>query len=199
MKTKGEISREAILNSATRLINAKGFGATTINDLLSATGMSKGSLYFHFPDKKYLGLAILEKAHGDFLAFLNASLIGDSAGACLENFFHQALDKHLATGFVGGCIWGNTALEMSDSDASFAAFTEKHFDEWIGIMEEKVAAAQRAGELRRDIPARVLAGHIVATIEGGIMLSRLKKDERPMRECLETLRITLELRPLSMN
>jgi TetR/AcrR family transcriptional repressor of nem operon len=194
---KGEITREAILNSATAFINLKGFRATSINDLLAVTGVSKGSLYFHFPDKKSLGLAILEKAHADFLAFLTKYLSGDTPGECLENFFNQALAKHLATGFVGGCIWGNTALEMSDIDTSFATITEKHFDEWIGKIEEKVAAAQLTGEVRNDILAKVLAVQIVATIEGGIMMSRLKKDECPMRECLDALRITMELRVLS--
>ena len=194
---KGEITREAILNSATAFINLKGFRATSINDLLAVTGVSKGSLYFHFPDKKSLGLAILGKAHADFLAFLAISLSGDTPGECLKNFFHQALAKHLATGFVGGCIWGNTALEMSDIDTSFATITEKHFDEWIGKIEEKVAAAQLTGEVRNDILAKVLAVQIVATIEGGIMMSRLKKDECPMRECLDALRITMELRVLS--
>jgi TetR/AcrR family transcriptional regulator, transcriptional repressor for nem operon len=167
MKTKGEITRESILDSATKLINTKGFGATTINDLLAATGMSKGSLYFHFPDKKSMDLAILGKAHDEFLVFLTASLTGDSPGACLKNFFNEALAKHLAAGFVGGCIWGNTALEMSDVDASFTAVTEKHFDEWIGVMEEKLAAAQQAGEVRSDLPAAALAVQTVATIEGG--------------------------------
>jgi TetR/AcrR family transcriptional repressor of nem operon len=194
MMSKGELTREIILSAAQKLVNYKGFGATSVNDLLAATGMSKGCLYFHFPDKKSLGLAILEKAHGDFRVFLTESLTGDTPGACLENFFRQALAKHLATGFVGGCIWGNTALEMSDSDASFAAITEKHFDEWIGEIEEKVATAQQAGEVRNDILAKALAVQIVASIEGGIMMSRLKKDERPMRECLETLRVTMELR-----
>jgi TetR/AcrR family transcriptional repressor of nem operon len=194
MKSKGEITRESILNSATGLFNTRGFSATTINDLLTACGISKGSLYFHFPDKKSLGLAILEKAHDDFLAFLAASLTGDTPGECLANFFHRALAKHLATGFVGGCIWGNTALEMSDSDESFAAIAERHFDLWIGLIGDKVAAAQLTGEVRNDLPAKVLAVQIVATIEGGIMISRLKKDERPMRECLEALRTTLGLR-----
>jgi TetR/AcrR family transcriptional regulator, transcriptional repressor for nem operon len=193
MKTKGELTREAILSAAQKLANTKGFGATSINDLLAATGLSKGSLYFHFPDKQSLGLAILEKAHDDFRIFLTASLTGNTPGTCLENFFHQVLSQHLAKGFVGGCLWGNTALEMSDSDTSFASVVEHVFDEWAAGIEEKVAAAQRSGDVRSDIHAKALALHIVATIEGGIMLSRLKKNEQPMRYCLETMREMLKL------
>lgn len=193
MKRKGELTRESILSAAQNLANAKGFGATSINDLLAATGLSKGSLYFHFSDKQSLGLAILEKARDDFYTFLTASLTGDTPGACLENFFRQVLSTHLAKGFVGGCLWGNTALEMSDSDTGFASVVEHVFDEWVAEIEKKVAAAQKRGEVRGDIPALALAVHIVATIEGGIMLSRLKKNVQPMRQCLETLREMLKL------
>ncbi|MDD2582939.1 MAG: hypothetical protein PHR66_13190 [Desulfuromonadaceae bacterium] len=49
-------------------------------------------------------------------------------------------------------------------------------------------------QIRTDISSEALSKHIIATIEGGIMMSRLKKDERPMKECLETLRVTLGLR-----
>jgi TetR/AcrR family transcriptional repressor of nem operon len=54
------------------------------------------------------------------MEFLSKALGGDNPGENIENFFRCALDKHLATGFVGGCIFGNAALEMSDSITEFA-------------------------------------------------------------------------------
>ena len=194
MKSKGEITRGKILDVARELFNSKGFGATTINDLVEATGMQKGSLYFHFSGKDAIAREVLKEAAVEFMAFLGTALSGDTPGESLDNFFCCALEKHLATGFVGGCIFGNTALEMSDSNPEFAGMIEQVFEKWIGKVTSVVAAAQRNSQLRTDIPGEALAKQIIATIEGGIMLSRLKKDERPMRECLDTLRITLGLR-----
>lgn len=194
MKTKGEMTREKILEVARELFNSKGFNATTISDLVAATGMQKGSLYFHFPGKDAIAREVLSEATAEFMEFLGKALGGDNPGASLENFFRCALEKHLGTGFVGGCIFGNTALEMSDSDPEFAGAIDKVFDEWISRVAVAVTGAQKSGQIRKDISGEALAKHIVATIEGGIMMSRLKKDERPMRECLETLRITLDLR-----
>lgn len=193
MTTKGELTKGKILEIATSLVNRKGFGATTIQDVIAATGMQKGCIYFHFPDKDALGLAIVEKAREDFLIFLDAALSGDTPGACLENFFRQAVAKHLAVGFIGGCIFGNMAIEFSDTDSRFATVIERVFDEWLAMIHREVSAAQDAGQVRADIPATALALHIVAAIEGGIMLSRLKKNEASMRQCLDTLRKFLQL------
>jgi len=192
--TKGEITRGKILESARELFNAKGFSTTTINDLVEATGMQKGALYFHFPGKDAIAREVLAEATDEFMGFLDNALGGGNPGASLDNFFRCALEKHLATGFVGGCIFGNTALEMSDSNPEFAEAIEKVFDEWICRVGIAVSDAQGRGQIRTDIASESLAKHIIATIEGGIMMSRLKKDERPMRECLDTLRITLDLR-----
>ena len=194
MKTKGELTREKILEVARELFNNKGFNATTISDLVTATGMQKGSLYFHFAGKDAIAREVLSEATTEFMAFLTNALGGENPGACIDTFFQCALDKHLGTGFVGGCIFGNTALEMSDSDSEFASAIDTVFDEWISRVEVVIAAAQKSGQIRSDISSDALAKHIIATIEGGIMMSRLKKDERPMKECLETLRITLDLR-----
>lgn len=194
MKTKGEVTREKILEAARELFNTKGFNATTINDLVQATGLQKGSLYFHFSGKNAIAREVMTEATDEFMGFLSKVLDGDDPGASIDSFFRCALDKHLASGFVGGCIFGNTALEMSDSDPEFAGAIDKVFDEWIRRLDVAVADAQKMGQIRADIGSEALAKHIIATIEGGIMMSRLKKDERPMRECLETLRITLDLR-----
>ncbi|ABQ27510.1 TetR/AcrR family transcriptional regulator [Geotalea uraniireducens] len=194
MRTKGEITRAKILEAARELFNTKGFSATSINDLVVATGLQKGSFYFHFSGKDAIAREVLKEATGEFMEFLGKALGGDNPGASIDNFFRCALDKHLATGFVGGCIFGNTALEMSDSDPEFAGAIDSVFDEWISRVASAVAAAQKRGQIRTDINDEALAKHIIATIEGGIMMSRLKKDERPMRECLDTLRITLDLR-----
>jgi len=193
MKSKGEMTREKIVEAARELFNSRGFSATTISDLVEATGLQKGSLYFHFPGKDAIVREVLNRATDDFMKFLDKALGGTNPGASLDNFFRCALDKHLATGFVGGCIFGNTALEMSDSNPEFTAAIGRVFDEWIMRIGSAVSAAQERGQIRTDIDSEALAQHIVATIEGGIMMSRLKKDERPMRECFATLRTTLNL------
>ena len=92
MATKGDITREKILEAARYLFNTKGFGATSINDLVDASGLQKGSIYFHFPGKDAIGLTVLEEARSSFMDFLTDSLTGDTPGLCLENFFRDVME-----------------------------------------------------------------------------------------------------------
>ncbi len=194
MSTKGEKTREKILAEARQIFKRKGFRATTINDLLEAAEITKGNLYFHFADKEAVALEVLRREQQLFYCFLEQAFSGKSAAAGLDHFFHQALEKHRQQGFVGGCLFGNTALETSDTSPLFAGLVRDVFAEWIGVFEERIAAAQVTEEIRTDILASDLAEMAVATIEGGIMQSRLEKSAVPLQRSLETLRRVLELR-----
>jgi len=188
MASKGDLTKERILSEAALLFQKKGFGATSINNLLSATGIKKGSLYFHFPGKEEIGLAVLERDKERSIRFMNSNLVGATPEECLTHYFAAVYRKHEKSKFIGGCLFGNTALEMSDSNESYTRFVERMFAEWIARLEEVITAAQEAGQVRDDLEANMLAHHVVSTIEGGIMLARLKKDGRPLSLCLDSLK-----------
>ncbi len=185
---RGEATRARVIETARWLVNKKGFSNTSINDIIQATGVKKGNLYFHFPSKEELGLAILEDAAAEFYEFLRQSLRGKWPLDRLASFFDAVLEKHRRTNFVGGCIFGNTALEMSDSNPKFASIIKGVFRRWIDMIEEVLIEARQAGELPPEISPDLLAKHIVASIEGGIMMARLTKEEKDLRDCLDSLR-----------
>lgn len=194
MYTKGELTREKIIREARQIVNRKGLMDTSISDIISATGLKKGSLYFHFSGKNALSLAVLEKSRDEFLKFLDLSLVGSTPGDRLDNFFNEVIRFHKSAGFIGGCIFGNTALEMSDKDKRVSAFIEKVFAEWAGKIQKVVKAAQKSKQVRNDIPAGILACNIIAGIEGGIMLARLGKNKKPLKDCLNSMKTLLGLK-----
>jgi TetR/AcrR family transcriptional repressor of nem operon len=191
MATKGERTRDRILGEASRLIQRKGIGATSVGEILSAAGVHKGSLYFHFRDKEEIGREVVRQAAGRFLGFVDGSLAGAMPGKALENFFAAALAYHRSTGFVGGCLFGNTALETGDADPGLAALVGEVFVAWTGRIARVIADGQRVGEFRNDVDPRDLAQQVVAALEGGIMLSRLRKKAAPLESCIKTLKAFL--------
>jgi TetR/AcrR family transcriptional repressor of nem operon len=191
MATKGERTRDHILGEASRLILRKGIGTTSVGEILSAAGVHKGSLYFHFRDKEEIGCEVIRQAAGRFLAFVDVSLAGPTPRKALDNFFAAALAYHRGAGFVGGCLFGNTALETSDADRGLAGLVDAVFVAWIDRIARVIAAGQKAGEFRGDLPARDLAQQVIAALEGGIMLSRLRKNAAPLKTCIETMQVFL--------
>lgn len=141
-----------------------------------------------------MSLAILEKSRDEFLEFLDSSLIGNTPGERLDNFFNEVMKFHKSTGFIGGCIFGNTALEMSDKNRDVSVFIEGVFAEWTKKIRKVIESAQKSKQVRNDIPAATLACSIIAGIEGGIMLARLGKNERQLRDCLKSIKMLIELK-----
>jgi len=191
LATKGERTRDRILGEAGRLIQRKGIGATSVGEIQAAAGVHKGSLYFHFRDKEEIGREVIRRAAARFMGFIDMSLAGATPGIALENFLAAALAFHRETGFVGGCLFGNTALETSDTVPGLAALVDEVFVAWTERIARVIADGQHAGEFRDDVPARDLAQQAVATLEGGILLSRLRKNPVPLATCIETLKIFL--------
>lgn len=181
-------TRERLIDAAYRLALRKGFDRTSVTELISEAGVQRGSLYHYFPGKDDLGLAVLERNHAQFMALLDSTLSpsGDPR-RILKAFFSAALKMHRDTGFVGGCLWGNTALEMSDTNPAYAKLVGEVFKEWLARVEAVIGRGQDKGEFRTDVTAGDLARLVVAGIEGGIMMSRLTKSPRPFKTCLDAL------------
>ncbi len=184
-------SRDVLINNAEQLVHRQGFAATSVNDILAVSGVTKGALYHHFPGKDELELAVLERAGKRFLEWMDVVLAGPTPRCKLECFFAAALNHHRKERFAGGCLFGNTALEMSDVNRRYADYVDDVFCKWSSKIEAVVRAGQKSREVRDDISARDLAETIVASMEGGIMLSRLRKNEKPLRICVESLKTFL--------
>lgn len=193
MTRKGDQTRERILIEAARLFQKKGFQTTSLSDILTATNLKKGALYFHFSSKDEIALAALERARIELSTFLDNALSHPDPVEKLNSYFSSLLNWHQEKGFVGGCIFGNTALEMGDTDERFASFVAEVFDDWMTRLQRVVKEAQIAGVVRNDISAESIARHIVAATEGGIMLDRLNKNDLTLRETFNNLKLFLYL------
>jgi TetR/AcrR family transcriptional repressor of nem operon len=80
---------------------------------------------------------------------------------------------------------------MSDSNPRLSELIGKVFGDWTELVAEVLRQARDAGELVVNVPPEVFAKHIVATIEGGIMMSRLSKNGDDLRNCLNSIRAIL--------
>ncbi len=185
---KQKQTRAKIIQSATFLINIKGFRATSVNEIIDKVGVTKGCFYHHFVDKEQLGLAVIEYAMDGFFSFLRENLSGKTAIKSLNNFFNAALKMHTECDFVGGCIFGNIALEMADEKSRIADAVKQAFTLWSKKLKLVVSEAQHNCELRRDLTASEITEMIIAILEGGIMLSRLNKKNPPLPTLINTLK-----------
>ena len=101
-RTKGEITRARVITETIDLILKKGFTNTSLNDITRHTGVKKGNLYFHFPSKEALGVAILEEMTTRSATYLKDGLQGKSPMEKIANYLDSVFSRHQKMNFVGG-------------------------------------------------------------------------------------------------
>jgi AcrR family transcriptional regulator len=167
--------KELLIEKASALFRAKGYSATSIEEIVDACGITKGSLYYHFESKEALALAVMDRVHRYFSEHI-FSLVAqmDDPGAAELAAFNQAVEAFFDS-HPDGCLLANLSLEIGATSAAFGARIRIYFEEWRGCYAKVFA---------RFLPsARVmpLAEDCVAIVQGCILMRRVDGNFEPLR------------------
>jgi TetR/AcrR family transcriptional regulator, transcriptional repressor for nem operon len=170
--TSGADTKARLVDVSMRLFWEKGYGATSIQDILREADVHAGSLYHFFPTKQDLLLATL-KRYRDGLHQMLLAPAWKGVDDPIERIFallaryRQAL---LSTDCFYGCPIGSLALEIHEPDPAVRSLLSANFSGWTKAIEEcLVDAGQR---LPHDVNRKDLASFVLTVMEGGVMQSR---------------------------
>jgi AcrR family transcriptional regulator len=184
MTRRGRASRERIVERAADLFAERGIAATSVDEVLAAAGAGKGQFYHYFRGRDELAAAAVGFRCGQVVAGLTRALGAVSSLAGLE----QALAGFVA-GFeqmgMPGCPIGTLATEVAGRNEEARVQAAAGFDAWERLLADALERMRQRGELRADAPPAVLATGLLASIEGGMVLSQA-------RQCLTSLRVAVE-------
>ncbi len=185
--SRGEKTRRRIVGHATLLMYEKGYARTTIDDVIAAAGVTKGSFYFHFASKEELGYAVIEAASEHILYRLRGFLDRPdlSPRQRIEAMLREIQGIVEAADCSRGCIIGNLALETSHSNPGFRERIARAFREWSELIAHELEAMKAAGELPPVFDPAAYADFAVSALEGGIMISKVTRDPAPMRNSVK--------------
>lgn len=169
-------TKKLILEKTIEMIHLKGVQGTSINELCQVTGISKGGIFFYFKNKQELVMEALKYYENKFLKFIEDNLVGDTAFDKLYNLFNQIILLHHSRKFRGGCVLGNSALELADKDEDISEVLKEIFYKWSKIISNILSEGVKKGEIIGEIDPDSLAFSIISAVEGGIMLSKLNKN-----------------------
>lgn len=192
-------TRRAILEAAFRQIYRHGYQGTRLDDVLAATGLTKGALYHHFPNKQALGYAVVDEV---IRATVQAVWLRPLAEADdpLEQVMRSI--RGMDTVFGGdivtfGCPLNNLAQEMSPLNEGFRARLDRIYQEWHQGIQDALQRAQRSGHLRGDVDCANTATFVLAALAGCIGIAKNAQNLDQLRICgaglidyLQTLRTT---------
>ena len=181
-QTKGERTREKILDIAYESIVQKGFAATSIEELVEAAGITKSGFFYHFRDKNDLARQLLDRFLAEDVAIIDT----------LEQRAHELSDDPLQS-FL---IFLNLYAQMMDDMETLhpgclvasVTYQERLFDPEVKRMNREYLMRMRRrfrgsfDKIVADHPPRIdvdldaLADHLTAIVEGGIILSKALND-----------------------
>lgn len=187
-KRKGEVTRERIVAQTAGLLNREGYLRTPVSEIMRVTGLQKGGIYNHFESRQALTLEAFDFAVGRMRDRLLSAVASErSAKDKLRALIEAFRDSAQGPAMEGGCPITNMAIESDDADPELRAAARGAMGQLIGLFEKVVAAGIERGEFAKG-DARSRATHLVAAIEGALMLSNLYKDKTYLHSVAERLK-----------
>jgi AcrR family transcriptional regulator len=184
MTRRGRASRERIVERAAELFAERGIAATTVDEVLAAAGAGKGQFYHYFRSRDELAAAAVGQRCAQVVAGLTEALSGVSSLAGLD----EALAGFVA-GFehsgMPGCPIGTLATEVAGRNEDARVQAAAGFDAWERLLADALQRMRQRGELRADAPPAVLATGLLASIEGGMVLSQARRDISSLRVAVD--------------
>jgi TetR/AcrR family transcriptional regulator, transcriptional repressor for nem operon len=165
-------TRTRLVLTAMRLFWEKGYGSTSVADVLQAAKVNSGSLYHFFPGKQDLLLAVLDLyQEGIHTLLLEPAWRGvddpiERVFALLARYRQSLID----TECTYGCPIGSLALELHEPDLPVRERLAANFTVWIDAIEACLNAA--GARLPAACDRRELAAFVLTTMEGGVMQAR---------------------------
>ena len=183
---KGELTKERIVEQTAPLFNKMGFFGASLSDVLKVTGLEKGGIYNHFESKNELALEAFEHAARCVQRRIAEKMEGRTSAidrllVYPEVFLMNAIDPPIE----GGCPVLNTAVESDDAHPQLRERAQAAMDRWRTRITGTIRDGQATGELKADLDGDEIATFMIATLEGGTMMSRLYGDPLHIKRAAE--------------
>jgi TetR/AcrR family transcriptional repressor of nem operon len=193
-KRNPDETRQRLLQAAFQEIHRNGFRSASLDSILADTGVTKGALYHHFPNKTELGYAIVDELIHDMISnhWLKPLSRAENPIDGMIGALHSYSDEDMREGCELGCPLNNLAQELSTVDEGFRLRLDGIFAMWRRAVADALRRGQRSGYVRKDIDPDQIGCFFVAGMEGGIGLAKTARNPEILIHCRDTMIAYLE-------
>jgi len=177
-----ESHKQKLLKQGVHLVHERGYGGTSVRDVVKAAGSAQGSFSNHFASKQEFGLEVLDLYFDATQSVMDQTLRNESLSPLkrLKAYF----DIHIASiesfGSKRGCMFGNTSAEATDENEALRLRVVEMLDEVTASVEVCLRAAVKIGELPTGTKTKDLAGYVTSSFQGAILMSKAYRSVAPI-------------------
>ena len=197
---KSERTRQHIIACASDLFNVQGYSATSMSDIMSATGLQKGGIYNHFDSKDEIALAAFDHSVKRMARLFAEEMTraGDDAPAQLQGVLNMYVRLAEDSPIPGGCPIMNSAVENDDyAVPGMKERTQLAMRRWQRLIKRIVRDGIAQGTFRDDVDDDLLATVVISNVEGALLMSRLYDDITYIKRIIQFLNDYIEMKVLA--
>lgn len=172
--SKSERTKQFIVEQTAPVFNSKGFAGTSLSDLESATGLTKGSIYGNFENKDEVALAAFDYNFDRITQYIKTKILATDNAIERLLVYPQVYRNFLKIPFLqSGCPILNTATEADDTHPQLKERAAKALAFWKTAIEKQIKRGIARKEIKADTDPAEFAVVLIALIEGAIMQAKL--------------------------
>ena len=179
------VTRRKLLDAGLDEFHSHGFNATGVDTIARTASVPKGSFYNHFGSKQAFGAEVVDCYFERHLVKLRHFLVDTNTPPLqrLRNYFDERIAFFTGTGAKKGCLMGNMALELADSEEIVRSRLASRFDEWALLLRHCIEQAQVEGQLQvqAHADAGTLADFVLNSWEGALLRMKVDRSIEPLK------------------
>jgi TetR/AcrR family transcriptional repressor of lmrAB and yxaGH operons len=186
---KGERTRTKLVETTAALLQRQGYHATGLAQIIQESGAPRGSLYFYFPGgKEELACAALAESGEAWRRRIESAIAtAPDLGTAMQGVCRMLGESLAASGYTHGCPLATVTLEAAGALDTVRKVCATHYTRW----EESIAARLLAAGVA-PVRAAELATFMLATLEGALLLAKVRRDIGPVEQAGRTLAALLQ-------
>jgi TetR/AcrR family transcriptional regulator, transcriptional repressor for nem operon len=182
---KGQETRQRIVDVAADLIFEHGVAHTTIEHVRAAADVSSSQLYHYFDDKPALVRAVVEHQADTIVGGQQTFDLSSLDG--LRAWRDWVVEHQRELNCRGGCPIGSLGSELAETDPGARAQVAEGFKRWEAAIQSGLREMHARGRLTPDADPDTLALALLAALQGGLLLTQIKRDTKPLEAALNAM------------
>lgn len=194
MRGVGSQTRQKIIDESLQLFSVKGYYHTSINDILSATRLTKGGFYGHFASKEELWEAAYARAIEIWkgIVFEGVRGVSDPIERIQKTIENDLMGYVGANVFAGGCFFFNMLVELTGQSEAMSRRIRRGFAEFGLLLASWLEEADRRGTLKPGVNCREVADFILIALNGATALYAASREKRILEHTARQLSAYVE-------
>ena len=172
--TKADHTKQFIIEKTAPIFNAKGYSGTSLNDMIMATGLTKGSIYGNFINKDDVALAAFDYNFGKVVSYIRNKIESKDNSIDKLLVYPETYRNFLNIPFLkAGCPVLNTSTEADDTHPLLKNRAATALKLWQKSVEKHINAGIQNNEIKDSTNATEFTAILMSLIEGAVMQAKV--------------------------